>query len=188
VGEASAPDEALEFIRHHQPDVLLTDIRLKGSANGVTLARQVRSQYPEIKIVVLTNYSNEPYIRAMMEIGVEGYILKDTPPRDIIDSLRMVMAGQTVFSALVTQRVRRGYLGSSGEPNISRSESITERESEVLRLLANGSSNLEIAERLNLSEASVRFHLSNIYSKLGVRGRAEAIIQAAREGLVVIDE
>lgn len=187
-GEVAGAEEALEAIRHHQPDVVMTDIRLKGSINGVALARQIRNEYPGVKIVVLTNYSNEPYIRAMMEIGVEGYILKDTSPRDVIDSLRMVMAGQTVFSAQVTQKVVRGYLGAQGETDDLRTETITVRETDVLRLLVSGASNIEIAESLNLSEASVRFHLTNIYSKLGVRSRTEAIIQAARQGLVVIDE
>ena len=188
LGEAASAPEALKLVRELQPDVILTDIRLKGDMNGIELARQVRAEYPHIRLIVLTNYSNDPYIKAMMEIGVEAYILKDTPPREVVDSVRMVMDGRTVFSAPVTQTILKGYINPSRNGTDVIPDGLTDREAEVLGLLVDGSSNSEIAASLHLSIATVQFHLTNIYSKLGVRNRAQAITKAARDGLIVIDE
>ena len=188
VGETGDGIEALETTLSLKPDVLLIDIRLGGQMNGVELARQIRERYPEVKLLVLTNYSHEPYVRAMVEIGVEGYILKDTPPHDVIESIRMVVDGQAVFSKRISQALMRGYLNALSNAELGSTEEITHREADVLRLLADGLSNAEIAKRLHISVGSVQFHLSSIYSKLGVRNRTKAIIQAARTGLVIIDE
>ena len=188
VGEAQDANEALALIQTSQPDVLLLDIRLKGGVSGIALAQQVRSEYPQIKIMVLTNYSYEPYIQAMIEIGVEGYILKDVPPHEVIEAVRMIMDGRTVFSDVVTKKIRQSYLERASGSSYAASERITEREYKVLQLLADGMSNSEIAESLNFSLTTVQFHLSNIYGKLGVRTRSEAVVHAARQGLVVIDE
>ncbi len=188
MGEANNAWEAVELIESLRPDVVLTDIRLKGDANGVELARRIRQSFPDVKIVVLTNYSNEPYIRAMMEVGVEAYMLKDTPPRDVIESVRMVMEGRAVFSSKVSRTIVKGYVGASSAVGTATRNQITEREANVLQLLVNGANNADIAETLHVSQATVQFHLTNLYSKLGVKGRSEAIVQAAREGLVVIDE
>jgi DNA-binding NarL/FixJ family response regulator len=187
-GNVSSASEALEVLSEASPDVVLTDIRLKGDINGVELVRRIRASHTEVRVVVLTNYSNEPYIRAMMELGVEGYMLKDTPPREVIESIRMVKAGRTVFSTQVSRKVVQGYLGQSTNGGTALSDRLTDKEAEVLQLLVDGASNPEIAERLHVSLATVQFHLTSVYSKLGVKNRAEAIVHAAREGLVVIDE
>ncbi len=188
MGEANNAWEAVELIESLKPDVVLTDIRLKGDANGVELARRIRQGFPDVKIVVLTNYSNEPYIRAMMEVGVEAYMLKDTPPRDVIESVRMVMEGRAVFSSKVSRTIVKGYVGASSAVGTVTRNQITEREADVLQLLVNGATNADIAETLHVSQTTVQYHLTNLYGKLGVKGRSEAIVQAAREGLVVIDE
>ena len=188
VGEASSASKALKLVREQQPDVVLTDIRLKGEVNGIELARRVRTEYPHVRLVVLTNYSNDPYIKAMMEVGVEGYILKDTSPREVAESIHLVMDGRTVFSAPVTQTIVRGYISTSANSKNMHSDKITEREAEIMQHLVNGASNAEIAEQLHVSVGTVQFHLTNIYGKLRVRSRSEAIIKAARQGLVVIDE
>ena len=187
VGQTDAGTKALELIAATRPNLLLIDIRLKGETNGIEAARLVREQHPETKIVVLTNFCNEPYVRAMMEIGVEGYLLKDTPAREVIDALRIVVTGQTVFAQQVTQAMVEGYLAGSDDAESRKPERLTRRESDVLDLLAQGHSNPVIAERLNVSSATVQYHLTSIYSKLGVSSRAEAIIAASRRGLVVID-
>jgi DNA-binding NarL/FixJ family response regulator len=187
-GDVPSASEALEILSRARPDVVLTDVRLKGDINGVELVRRIRASHTEVRVVVLTNYSNEPYIRAMMELGVEGYMLKDTPPREVIESIRMVKAGRTVFSTQVSRKVVQGYLGQSTNGGTALSDRLTDKEAEVLQLLVDGASNPEIAERLHVSLATVQFHLTSVYSKLGVKNRAEAIVHAAREGLVVIDE
>jgi DNA-binding NarL/FixJ family response regulator len=187
VGDVATVAEALQVTRQEAPDILLTDIRLSGDVNGVELARVLREENPDVKIIVLTNYSNEPYVRAMMEVGVAGYILKDTTPREVIESMRMVMEGTTVFSNQIAQTLVSGYLAPNRFESATASR-ITDREEEVLRLLAGGLSNAEITEQLSVSVGTVQFHLGNIYGKLGVRSRGEAVTKAARKGLVVMDE
>ena len=169
VGEAQGAQDAWELIEGHQPDVLLLDIRLKGGPNGISLAKRVRSHYPQIKIMVLTNFDNEPYVRAMMELGVEGYLTKDTPAREVVESVRLLKSGRTVFSERVGRSMVRGYLGASTGNNADPAEAVTHREAEVLQLLSEGVSNPEIAETLHVSISNVQYHLTNIYSKLGVR-------------------
>jgi DNA-binding NarL/FixJ family response regulator len=143
---------------------------------------------PNVRIVVLTNYSNEPYIKAMMEIGVNGYLLKDSPPQDVIHALRMVFDGSTVFSSKVTAAIRKTYLNPQKDVRIASPDVVTKREIEVLELIAEGASNSEIAQNLHMSISTVQYHLKNIFNKLRVKSRAEAVIHAAREGLIVIDE
>ena len=159
VGETGDGIEALETTLSLKPDVLLIDIRLGGQMNGVELARQIRERYPEVKLLVLTNYSHEPYVRAMVEIGVEGYILKDTPPHDVIESIRMVVDGQAVFSKRISQALMRGYLNALSNAELGSTEEITHREADVLRLLADGLSNAEIAKRLHISVGSVQLSM-----------------------------
>jgi len=141
VGEAANAHDALELISDYAPDVVLTDIRLDGPINGIELSRRVRSKYPDVRLVVLTNYSNEPYIRAMMNVCVEAYMLKDTKPREVIESLRMVVDGQTVYSSAVTRVIMRGYLSGPQQNGSSADVSVTHKEAEVLQLLARGESN-----------------------------------------------
>ena len=187
VGEAEDAEGALDAIRRLKPDVILMDIRLAGNVNGLELARRVRMETKFSKIVVLTNFSNEPYIRAMMEIGVEGYILKDTPPNEVIGAVRMVLDGRTVFSEKITRTVVSGFLNHRTGSDLTQLGRITEREAEILRLLADGVSNADIAAHLNVSVSTVQYHLTNIYGKLGVRGRTEAIVKAVRKGMVVVE-
>ena len=188
VGEAASASDALDIARSAALDVVLTYIRLKGGVNGLEFARRLRRERPDVKIIVLTNFCNQPYVRAMMEVGVEGYVLKDTPAHEVVESIRMVMAGRTVLSDRVTQVIVGGYLGHSSASDPSAPEPFTEREGDVLLLLALGASNAEIARRLGVSIAAVQYHLTNIYGKLAVGSRAETIIKAVRQGLVVIEE
>ena len=188
VGEASSGSAALEMIEKHLPDVVLLDIRLDGDVNGIQLAKWIRAEELDVKVVMLTNYANEPYVRASMETGVDGYLLKDTPASEVIESLRMIIQGRTVFSTRVSEKIVRGYLNSSAKAEIASPDRLTYREVEVLQLLVKGAANSDIASQLHVSPGTVQFHLSSIYSKLGVQGRVEAIVKAAREGLIVIDE
>lgn len=188
VGEADSYQEALRLALSLHPDIVLTDIRLKGEQTGIDLARALRADAPEIKILVLTNYPHEPYVRAMMELEVEGYLLKDTPPADILEAVRMVMSGRNVYSATISSGIVRGYLSGTRAGAERQGEGLTAREAEILQLMADGRSNDDIAETLQISVKGVRWHLSSLYQKLGVGNRSEAIIQAARRGLVVLDQ
>ena len=187
VAQADNADDALTLALHVRPDVAIVDIRLKGGKTGINLARDLRKQLPETKIVVLTNFPHEPYVRAMMELGVDGYLLKDTPPRDVLDAVRMVMKGRHVFSATISSRIVRGYLHSQDSGERDDGPSLTSREAEVLQLVADGRTNDEIAEVLSLSVKAIQAHLTHLYDKLGARNRTEAVVHAARRGLVVLD-
>ena len=187
VGEEEEAERALDVTSWLEPNVILTDIRLKGNTSGVELARHVREGQPDVKILVLTNYSNEPYIRAMMEIGVEGFVLKDTPPSEVVNAIRMVMDGRTVFSEPVTRVLVRSFLTQPTASHAGLADGDSLREAQVLQVIAEGASNTEIATHLNVTVGTVEYHLTNLYAKLGVRSRSEAIVQAARRGLVVID-
>jgi two-component system nitrate/nitrite response regulator NarP len=182
VGEADNGDDALSAIGLLQPDVVLLDIRIKGAQSGVELAGKLRALRAGMRIVVLTNHPQEPYVRAMIEAGVDGYLLKDTPPNQIITALGMVVQGRNVYSDSINASIVTGYLKSEGTGDL------TAREAEVLQLVADGMSNEQIAEKLNLGQKAVQLHLSRVYAKLGVSGRAEAIVQGAKRGLVVIDQ
>ena len=188
MGEVGSVSEAMEIIRNRQPDLLLTDIRLEGNANGVELAMQVRAEFPNIKIVVLTNYSHEPYIKAMMEVQVEGYLLKDVPPAEVIDSMRKILDGKRVFSNPITQKLVKGYLGAYKDGGSLPIGSLTARELELLQELVHGLSNGEIAENLNVSLKTVQGYLTVIYGKMNVKTRSEAVFRAIQEGLVIVDE
>ena len=188
VGEADNAADALDLALHLRPDIALVDIRLKGERNGIDLARALRQQAPETKIIVLTNYPHEPYVRAMMEIGVEGYLLKDTPPSDVLDAIRMVTRGRNVLSAPVSSRVVRGYLNSTHSRGTTSKHTLTSRETEILQLVADGRTNDDIAEIVNVSVKTIQVQLTSVYSKLGARNRTEAVVQAIRRGLVVLDD
>ena len=182
VGEADNADDAISAVDLLDPQIILLDIRLKGSRSGVEVANKLRSARPALKIVVLTNHAQEPYLRAMVEAGVDGYLLKDTPPSQIVEALGMIVDGRHVFSDGVSSSLLSGYLRSEGGGDL------TAKEAEVLQLIADGLSNEAIAARLEVGQKAVQLHLTRIYSKLGTSGRTEAIVQAAKRGIIIIDE
>lgn len=182
IGEADNADDAISAVELLDPDVVLLDIRLKGGRSGVEVAGRLRSTMPALKIVVLTNHAQEPYLRAMVEAGVDGYLLKDTPPNQIVEALGMIVEGRSVYSDSVSSSLVTGYLRSQGAGNL------TAREAEVLQLVADGLSNEEVATRLEIGQKAVQLHLTRIYTKLEVSGRTDAIVQAAKRGIIIIDE
>lgn len=181
-GEADNADDAISGVEMLDPDIVLLDIRLKGTRSGVEVANALKEVRPDLKIAVLTNHAQEPYLRAMVKAGVDGYLLKDTPPSQIVDALRMVLEGRNVYSENINTNLVVGYLKSEG------SGDLTAREAEVLQLIADGLSNDMVGQKLGIGQKAVQLHLSRVYSKLGVSGRTEAIVQAAKSGLIVIDE
>ena len=182
VGEADNAADAQSSVELLQPDLVILDIRLKGSRSGVEVATNLREAHPDLKIVVLTNYAQEPYLKAMIKAGVDGYLLKDMPPSQIVEAIDMVLEGRSVYSNSINSRLVSGYLreGAAGD--------LTSREAEVLQLVADGMTNEQVAQKLSVGQKAVQMHLTSIYSKLGVSRRTEAIVQAVRKGIVVIDD
>lgn len=177
VAEAGDGQEALRLAEELTPDVLLLDIEMPGMT-GVEVARRLRAAGSPVRVLALGAYDDELYIFGLLEAGAAGYLLKDEAIEAIVAAVRGGVAGgeEGFFSRRVAGKiVRRRQEGKESCP-------LTEREQEVLRLLAKGWSNARIAQELAISERTVRYHLQNIYNKIGVSTRGEAIVWAVREG------
>jgi len=173
VGAAASGEEALTLFEDRRPDVTLMDLRL-GSMSGVDVIRAIRSKHPEARIVVLTMYEGDEDIFRAHEAGATTYLLKDTLSSDLIRVVRAVHAGERPTDPAIQARLaeRRSH------------PTLTSRESEVLRLLAEGLRNKEIATSLGIAEGTVQIHIKNIFAKLGVSDRLAAVQVAQRRGLV----
>lgn len=172
VGEAADGDEAQQWCRSHRVDVLVLDLHMPGPRASNTVAF-VREHSPETRVLVLTAYDDDAYVRGLVGAGVAGYLLKDEAPDTLVQAVRTVARGGTAFSrsvlAVLTHSVRQN---SPSDPPLS------ERERQLLDLLSRGWDNARLAQELRLGEQTVRNYLSRLYSKLGVRTRSEAIVWA----------
>ena len=180
VGEAAREEDALALARRLRPDVALLDIRLAGS-NGIDVARTLRWELPEIKILMLSAYAHETYVRALFAIGVDGYLLKTASDEELIAAVRAVSRGEQVLSAEVTAQLaaRRTSGGVAAT-------ALSARERDVLALVGEGESNRGIADRLYLGKRTVDSYLSSAMGKLGARSRIEAVKIAAQRGIIVV--
>jgi DNA-binding NarL/FixJ family response regulator len=182
VGLAQDGAEAVEMADTHTPDLVLMDLKMPGM-NGVEATRHIRSHHPETKVLVLTTYDDDQWLFDAIRAGASGYLLKDTPRAKVIEAIRGTVAGQ----AYVDPAVAGKLLDQAASQQVSQPTQITDkltgREEDVLRLMAHGLTNTEIAERLHLSEGTVRNHVSAIFAKLGVSDRTQAAIIAIRHGL-----
>lgn len=183
VGEASDGDEAAALVARTRPDVVLMDIRM-ARMDGLTAARRIVDEYPESKVVVLTTFDEDEHVAAALRAGVSGFLLKVAPPEQLIEAVRTVAAGRGLLDPAVTLRVISAFAATEPpappDPGL---EQLTPREKEVLRLLAEGLTNAEIAARMYLGEATVKTHLSRVLMKLGLKTRVQAVVYAYRTGL-----
>ena len=189
VAEAGDGEEAVAAVRRHAPDVLLLDIRMP-VMDGLEAARQVCAQ-SGCKVVMLTTFDLDEYVYEALYAGASGFLLKDVRRDDLVHAVRVVAAGDSLLAPAVTRRlvadiVRRRRERASAEPTATpaRLDALTAREVETLRLLARGLSNAEIATTLFVSEHTVKTHVSNVLSKLGLRDRVQAVICAYETGLI----
>ena len=182
VGEADNADDAISAVEMLSPDLVMLDIRIKGGRSGIEVANELRSMRADLKIVILTNHAQEPYLRAMIEAGVDGYLLKDTPPAQILEAIEKVVEGQNVFSDSLIESVPSAYIEKEA------SGDLTSVEAEVLQMVADGVNNQEIAARLKLDQKVVQMHLARSFAKLGVPDREAAIPKAAEMGIIVVDD
>ncbi len=187
VGTARDGEEAARLARQVRPDILLCDLRMPGT-DGVEATRRVTDEVPETRVVVLTTYDHDDLVLRALQAGAAAYLLKDLPGQELVHALRAIAAGQTILQASGAGRIlaalSRQVPGPVGSGSGDAPNPLTDRELEVLRLMAEGRRNREIAERLVVSEATVKTHVNNIFSKLGCRDRAEAIVAALQRGLV----
>lgn len=183
VGEAGSGEQALKLAGEHVPDVILMDLVLPGDIDGVEATRKIKSKSPRTQVVVLTSYHDDEYIFPAIKAGALSYVLKDIGPDELADVIRKAAHGEAVLNPGVASRLIQDIQGRRGlSPNPF--TELSEREMEVLRLIADGLSNAEIAEKLVISEKTVKGHVSNILSKLHLVDRTQAAVYAWREGIV----
>jgi DNA-binding NarL/FixJ family response regulator len=188
VGEADNGREALARIEDLQPDIVLMDISMPG-LNGIEATRQIRQSYPAVKVVILSMYANEEYVFQVLRAGASGYVLKQSDSMEVLAAIRAALAGGSFLSPPISRTVIEDYVqraearGRGGDLDL-----LTAREREVLQLLAEGLSNREIAEQLNISIKTVETHRSNMMSKLDVKSKTELVKYALRKGWAALDE
>jgi NarL family two-component system response regulator LiaR len=182
VGEAGDGEEATRLALDLRPDVVLMDIAMP-KLNGIEATKQIKARCPGIAVLILTAYDNDQYIFALLEAGAAGYLLKNVRGRELIEAIQAVHAGESVLHPAVTRRVIDRFMGVEGRSGEERAaEPLTERELEVLRLAGKGMANKDIAEGLCLSVRTVQAHLGNIFNKLGVGSRTEAVLYGLKTG------
>jgi NarL family two-component system response regulator LiaR len=184
-GEAQDGQEALERIRALRPDVILLDL-LMPTMDGIEVTRRVIAEDPQARILVLTSFAADDKVFPAIKAGASGYLLKDTGPRELVRAIRQVHRGESSLSPAIARKVLQELSRPSDRPLTP--EPLTEREVEVLQVVARGKSNQEIAEELVISEATVRTHVSNILGKLHLASRTQAALYALREGLASLDD
>ena len=182
IGEADSGQQAVEFARQHIPDVVLMDLVMPGGMDGVEATRQVKNHSPRTQIVVLTSYHEDEHIFPAIRAGALSYVLKDIGPQELGDVVRKAAQGEAVLHPRVAARVIQEVQGTRDSAPNAFSE-LSDRELEVLHLVADGLTNAEIADRLVLSEKTVKGHVSNILGKLHLNDRTQAAVYAWREGI-----
>jgi len=173
VSQASNGSEAIRKYREHRPDVTLMDLRLP-DLNGIDVVMAIRGEFPDARIIMLTTFEGDVEIQRALEAGARGYLLKSTPPRELAQAIREVHAGKKRVPPDVAAQLAE-HLGS---------ESLSGREIEVLRQVAEGNRNRDIAERLRISEETVKVHVKHIMDKLGANDRTQAIAIAVKRGII----
>lgn len=187
VGVAHDGAEALERIPAARPDVVLMDLKMPGM-NGIQATQRIREDYPEVKVLVLTTYDADEWVFDAIRAGAAGYLLKGTPREALISAIKGTAAGDTHVDPAVAGRLFDQIARGGAQPDTTVLESLSEREIAILKLLARGRTNAEIAGHLYLSPGTVRNYVSSILAKLGVSDRTQAAVLALRYGLVDLNE
>ncbi|MGD9581852.1 MAG: response regulator [Vampirovibrionia bacterium] len=183
VGEAANGIEAIDYANQMHPDVFIMDINMP-QLNGLEATKKIKADLPKIKIVILTSQGDDKSVFSLIEAGADGYLLKDVAAENLVNAIRDVNEGKSILHPEVTQKLLTRFV-SKGEPDKQKpGDLLTEREIEVLQALSKGYTNQQIAEELYISQRTVQNHLHNIYNKLGINGRTEAVIYAMQEGII----
>ncbi|CAN5596585.1 response regulator transcription factor [soil metagenome] len=185
VDEAADGEAAICSVRRHQPDVVLMDIRMP-VLDGLSATRQLVHDYPRVRILVLTTFDLDEYVFEALRAGASGFLLKDATAEELVDAVRVLAAGEALLDPTVTRRVIDAFVDT---PLFSPSagdffQGLTAREVEVLKLVARGFSNAEIARELYISDATAKTHVSSVLNKLQLRDRVQAVICAYERGLI----
>lgn len=183
VGEAANGKEAIDYANQMHPDIIIMDINMP-QLNGLEATKRIKADLPKIKIVILTSQGDDKSVFSLIEAGADGYLLKDVAAENLVSAIRDVNDGKSILHPEVTQKLLTRFV-TKGEPAKQKpGDLLTDREIEVLQALSKGYTNQQIAEELYISQRTVQNHLHNIYNKLGINGRTEAVIYAMQEGII----
>lgn len=183
VGLAANGAQAVELAQKTRPDLILMDLKMPGM-NGIQATQAIRERVPETRVLVLTTYDDDEWVFDAIRSGAAGYMLKDTPRDRLIPAIKDTVAGKTHVDPVVAGKLFRHIAQeNAGQPDSTFATDLSEREREVLQLIANGFSNAEIAQKLHLSDGTVRNYVSALFAKLGVSDRTQAAVLALRYGI-----
>ncbi|HEY1349156.1 MAG TPA: response regulator transcription factor [Ktedonobacteraceae bacterium] len=187
VAEASSGEEAIEAVKSSRPDIAVMDIAMPGMG-GIEATRAIKADYAETAILVLSAYDDEPYLVALLEAGAAGFLLKSVNGHELVEAIRAVARGESVLQPALNEKVMRRFSNRPVLPARCAGDLLSEREFDVLRLAARGLPNKEIARRMSLSIRTVHSHLANIFMKMHVGSRTEAVLLALRQGLLSLQD
>ncbi len=184
VGEAASGQDALALCRRLEPDLVLMDVRMP-QMNGLAATRAIKQQHPQTAVIIVTMYENPDYLVDAMKAGAAGYILKEATRREVLAALRQVLRGESILSPELAGLLLRRLTDETARQKVLAPHQLTAREHEVLRHMAQGQSNREIARQLGISAATVKVHVERVIAKLGVSDRTQAAVRAVELGLLV---
>jgi NarL family two-component system response regulator LiaR len=186
IGEASDGEEAVQLAASLHPDVIVMDVRLP-RLNGIEATRTITSRFPEIRVLILSAYDDDSYVFPLLEAGASGYLLKTASGVELAEAIRQVYAGETALAPRISAKIVNRLAGHRVYRATGMMEGLTEREMQVLRATAHGQPNKAIANTLAISPQTVQVHLRNIFAKLGVESRSQAVAYAIRHGWITLE-
>jgi DNA-binding NarL/FixJ family response regulator len=188
VGGARDGEEAVRMVSQLKPDIVVMDIMMP-KINGIEASREIKKVAPNVAILILTAYDDDNYVLGLLEAGAAGYLLKSARGQDIIKAIRVIQAGESVLHPNIIEKLlKRALVKSARVVDPRANELLSDREKDILRLLAIGMSNKQIAEKSCLSLRTVKAHMSNIFTKMNVASRSEALVEALKLGLLTLED
>jgi NarL family two-component system response regulator LiaR len=188
VGQAGNGEEAINLASQLKPDILVMDIMMP-KFDGLEASRQIKKINPNTAILILTAYDDDNYVLGLLEAGATGYLMKSAKGQDLVEAVRAIRAGESVLHPKIIEKlIKQAMVKPVETAEHKLKEVLSDRETEMLKLLATGMSNKEIAEKLCLSLRTVKAHMSNIFTKMNVASRSEALVEALRKGLLTLED
>ena len=188
IGEASDGEETVNLVSQLKPDIVVLDIMMP-KLNGIEASKQIKQIAPTIAILILTAYDDDNYVLGLLEAGAAGYLLKSARGEHVVEAIRSIQAGESVLHPSIIEKLLKRAISKSAAVEESKvNEILSDREAEMLKLLATGMSNKQIAEKLCLSLRTVKAHMSNIFTKMNVASRSEALVEALKLGLLTLED